>query len=53
MILGGNQWTAGLELMACAHTNNYAGKIELFKAMEVKKSWQNSRLFNYFIFSRH
>lgn len=53
MILGGNQWAAGLELIDYAHTNNYAGKIAQFRAMEVRKSWQNCKLFNYLILNRH
>lgn len=53
MVLGGNRWAAGLELIDYAHSNNYAGKKAQFRAMEVKKSWQSSRLLNYFILNRH
>lgn len=49
MILGGIQWAAGLELIDYAHNNNYSGKIALFGAMEMKKSWQNTMILNYFI----
>lgn len=53
IILGGIQWAAGLELIHYARTNNYSGEIALFGAMEMKKSWQNTRILNCIILNRH
>jgi len=53
MILGGNQWATGLELIDYAQTNNYAGKRAQFRVTEVKKHWQNCRLLNYIILDVH